>query len=315
MINKISTLITKNLVIIVTLFVLIGYCCPTLLVKLKPYNEWLFALTMLGIGFVLSFTDFIYILKKFYIVLLGTLAQFLIMPLGGFLVSNLFPFPPGLKVGFIVTGSVPGAMASNVISYLAKADVAYSISLTTMSTFLSPILTPFFVYIFASSVIKVNFVQMCIGIIRMVIIPVIVGLTVRSFVKEKIKNVINIFPAFSTIFIGFICGLVVALNKEHLMKMTPLVFIGAIILNLWGLFLGYLAGKIYRLGVLRERALSIEVGMQNAGLGAVLSLKYFSNETALPSAVFATLCIITASILAKIWSKTGSVTITTERGE
>jgi BASS family bile acid:Na+ symporter len=303
MINKISALITKNLVIVVILFVVIGYCCPSLLVKLKPYNEWLFALTMLGIGFVLNFADFVYIFKKFYIVLLGTLAQFLIMPLGGFLVGNLFPFSAGLKLGFVMTGSVPGAMASNVISYLAKADVAYSISLTTMSTFLSPLLTPLFVYIFASSIIKVNFLHMCVSIIRMVIVPVIIGLAVRSFAKEKIKGAIEIFPAFSTIFIGFICGLVVALNRDYLMKMTPLVFLGALILNFWGLLLGYLAGKVYRLNILRVRTLSIEVGMQNAGLGAVLSLKYFSSESTLPSAIFATLCIITASILAKIWSR------------
>lgn len=303
MINKISSFITKNLVLLVLLCVGIGYFYPSVLTKLKPYNEWFFTFTMFGIGFVLNFEDFVYVFKKFHIVLLGTLAQFLIMPLGGYLVGTIFSFPQELKLGFIMTGSVPGAMASNIISYLAKADVAYSISLTTTSTFLSPILTPLFTYIFASSFIKINFWKMFFSILRMVVIPVILGLTIKSWLKEKIKNIINIFPAFSTIFIGFICGLVVALNKEYIKQMSWLILLSALILNIWGLTLGYLAGKIYKLDESRRRTLSIEVGMQNAGLGAVLSLKHFSNQTAIPSAIFATLCVITASVLAKIWSK------------
>jgi len=297
MVNKISSFITKNLVIWVLLCVFIGYVCPSVLVKLKPYNEWFFTFTMFGIGFVLNFEDFVYVFKKFYIVLLGTLAQFLIMPLGGYLVGQIFSFPLDVKLGFIITGAVPGAMASNIISYLAKADVAYSISLTT---FLSPVLTPLFTYIFASSFIKINFWQMFFSILRMVVLPVILGLTIKSLLKEKIKNIINIFPAFSTIFIAFICGLVVALNKDFIKQMSFLILLAAILLNIWGLVLGYLAGYIYKLDEPRRRTLSIEVGMQNAGLGAVLSLKHFSNQTAIPSAIFATLCVITASILAKI---------------
>ena len=303
MVNKISSFITKNLVLWVLLCVFIGYVYPPILVKLKPYNEWFFTFTMFGIGFVLNFEDFVYVFKKFYIVLLGTLAQFLIMPLGGYLVGQIFSFPQDVKLGFIITGTVPGAMASNIISYLAKADVAYSISLTTSSTFLSPVLTPFFTYIFASSFIKINFWQMFFSILRMVVIPVILGLTIKSLLKEKIKNIINIFPAFSTIFIAFICGLVVALNKDFIKQMSFLILLAAIVLNIWGLILGYLAGYIYKLDESRRRTLAIEVGMQNAGLGAVLSLKHFSNKTAIPSAIFATLCVITASILAKIWSK------------
>jgi BASS family bile acid:Na+ symporter len=297
MVNKISSFITKNLVVWVLLCVFIGYVYPLILVKLKPYNEWFFTFTMFGIGFVLNFEDFVYVFKKFYIVLLGTLAQFLIMPLGGYLVGQIFSFPLDVKLGFIITGAVPGAMASNIISYLAKADVAYSISLTT---FLSPVLTPLFTYIFASSFIKINFWQMFFSILRMVVLPVILGLTIKSLLKEKIKNIINIFPAFSTIFIAFICGLVVALNKDFIKQMSFLILLAAILLNIWGLVLGYLAGYIYKLDEPRRRTLSIEVGMQNAGLGAVLSLKHFSNQTAIPSAIFATLCVITASILAKI---------------
>lgn len=303
MVNKISNFITKNLVLWVILCVILGYIYPPLLVKFKPYNDWFFSLTMFGIGFVLNFEDFVYVFKKFYIVLLGTLAQFLIMPLGGFLVGKILNLHDTLKLGFILTGSVPGAMASNIISYLAKADVAYSISLTTTSTFLSPILTPLFTYIYASSFIKIEFWKMFFSILRMVVIPVILGLTIKSRFKEKIESFVNIFPALSTIFIAFICGLVVALNKNSLATSSFIIILAVAILNFWGLSLGYIFGIIYKLPENQKRTLSIEVGMQNAGLGAVLSLKHFSAEVAIPSAVFATFCVITASILAKIWSK------------
>lgn len=303
MLNKISSFITKNLVVWVILCVILGYLYPPIIVKLKPYNDWFFTLTMFGIGFVLNIDDFVYVFKKFYIVLLGTLAQFLIMPLGGFLAGKIFALQDTLKLGFIITGSVPGAMASNIISYLAKADVAYSISLTTTSTFLSPVLTPLFTYIYASSFIKIEFWKMFFSILRMVVLPVILGLAIKSKFRDKIAQFVDIFPALSTIFIAFICGLVVALNKNSLSTSSFIIILAVAFLNFWGLSLGYLAGKIYNLPESQKRTLSIEVGMQNAGLGAVLSLKHFSPETAIPSAVFATFCVITASILAKIWSK------------
>ncbi len=306
-INTVAAFITKNLVLLVLIFVLVGYVYSPILIKFKPYNDWFFSLTMFGIGFVLNFEDFVYIFRKFYIVLLGTLAQFLIMPLGGWLTGKIFGFSDMLKLGFIITGAVPGAMASNIISYLAKADVAYSISLTTTSTFLSPVLTPFFIYIYASSFIKVEFWKMFFSILKMVVLPVVVGLYIKTKLKNKVESFINIFPALSSLFIGFICGLVVALNKNSLVSASWLIIIAVAFLNFWGLTLGYIAGFTYRLPESQRRTLAIEVGMQNAGLGAVLSLKHFSAEVAIPSVLFATFCVITASILARIWSSSSNL--------
>ncbi len=308
MINKISNFVTRNILVWVILCGVIGYLYPPVLVKLKPYSDWLFSLTMFGIGFVLNIEDFVYVFKKFYIVLLGTLAQFLIMPLGGWLVGKIFNLQPFLKLGFILTGSVPGAMASNIISYLAKADVAYSISLTTTSTFLSPILTPFFTYVYASSFIRIEFWKMFLSILKMVVGPVLIGIMIKNRFKNKIHMLLNIFPAMSTIFIAFICGLVVALNKNYISSSSLVILVAVAMLNFWGLGLGYLAGIIYSLPEQQKRTLAIEVGMQNAGLGAVLALKHFSSETAIPSALFATFCVITASILAKLWSKRNTLT-------
>jgi len=281
----------------------IGYVWPRCLLIFKDYTELLFALTMFGIGAVLNFGDFAPVFKRPQIVLLGTLAQFAIMPLLGFIIAKSLNLPSELAIGMILVGSVPGAMASNVISYLAKADVAYSISLTTSSTFLSPVLTPLFTYIFGRTFIEIKFWDMFFSIIKMVIVPLILGLWVKHIFKEKIAKISNVFPAISALFIAFICGLVTALNKDYLAHITVLIFFAVFLHNLFGLILGYMAGKLYGFDSIRSRTLSFEVGMQNAGLGAVLSLKYFSHPAAIPNALFATWCIITASILAEIWGR------------
>lgn len=280
-----------------------GYYFPPALLKLKPYTDLLFSVTMFGIGAVLNGREFMPILKAPQKVILGTLAQFAIMPLAGFLIARALRLPPDLALGVILAGAVPGAMASNVLSYLAKADVAYSVTLTSVSTFLSPVLTPLFTYIFARTIIEIHFWQMFMSIINMVIVPLLLGMGLRHFARERIERLKGIFPALSSLFIAFICGLVVALNKEYLSRITYLVFLAVILHNLIGLIGGYLAAVAYRFDEKRRRTLSFEVGMQNAGLGAVLALKHFSSQAAVPPALFATWCIITASFLAGAWSR------------
>jgi len=144
---------------------------------------------------------------------------------------------------------------------------------------------------------------MFLSIIKMVILPLVLGIGIKNIFKERLEKVIKIFPAFSTLFIAFICGLVVALNKNYLVNITLVIFLAVFLHNFFGLILGYGAGKLYGFNQKRCRTLSIEVGMQNAGLGAVLALKHFSSRSAIPNALFATWCIITASILAEIWSQ------------
>ncbi len=208
-----------------------------------------------------------------------------------------------------MAGAVPGAMASNVISYLAEADVALSIAITTCSTFLAPLLTPYLTYLFARSYLQVDFIAMFKSIMLMVVVPLGVGLFLKHRYRSRIEKVLNVFPAISTLFIAFICGLIVALNKEKLAGITGLIFVAVVLLNMVGLVGGYWAGRLYGFSEKRRRTLSIEVGMQNAGLGAVLALKHFPPEAALPSALFATWCVITASVLAGIWSKKGKKSI------
>lgn len=303
MFNKICDYFTRLLPVWVVLAGITGYFFPEGFSFLRHYNEWLFMFTMFGIGAVLNLSDFEPVLKKPQMVMLGTFAQFAIMPALGFLIAKFLMLPPELALGVILVGAVPGAMASNVISYLAKADVAYSIALTSCSTFLAPVLTPLFTYIFGHTFIAIKFWPMFFSIIKMVILPLILGLSLKHYFREKVEGIIKIFPAMSTLFIAFICGLVVALNRDYLISLSLIIFVAVFLHNLFGLVLGYGAGMLYRFDKKRRRTLSIEVGMQNAGLGAVLALKHFSSQAAIPNALFAIWCIITASILAEIWSR------------
>jgi len=301
MLNKIFQWFTRLLVLWTLLAVAIGYFYPAALTIFKPYLDYMFMFTMLGIGFVLNPEDFLPIVRKPQLPLLGTFSQFAIMPVTSFFVAKILKLPPEYALGLIIAGSVPGAMASNVISYLAKADVVLSISITTCSTFLAPILTPTFTYLLAKTFMHVDFWAMFKSILLMVVLPLVVGLTLKHYLRNYVTKIIDFFPALSTLFIAFICGLIVALNKDKLANVTLIIFIAVFLLNAIGLLGGYFAGKLYGFSEDRRRTLAIEVGMQNAGLGAVLALKHFSAAAALPSALFATWCVITASILAGIW--------------
>lgn len=303
MFNRICEAVTRLLALWVVLAGVVAYFFPQGFIFFQSCTDWFFGLTMLGIGMVMETRDFQPVLKKPKLVLLGTFAQFLIMPALGFLVARALNLPPSLTLGLVLAGAVPGAMASNVISFLARADVPYSISLTTASTFLSPILTPLFTFIFARTLISIPFWPMFFSIIKMVILPLALGLWAKHVFRKQVEKITPLFPALSAVFIAFICGLVVALNKQYLAEISALVFLAVFLHNALGLVLGFAAGKLYRFDTKRCRTLSLEVGMQNAGLGVVLALKHFSPQTALPNALFATWCIVTASILAEIWSR------------
>jgi len=300
---KIFDWFTRLLPLWVVLCGIIAYFWPFVFIPLKSYMELAFALTMLGIGLVINQNEFIPVFRKPQMVFLGVLAQFIIMPALGFLIAKLLHFSPTYTLALVLVGSVPGAMASNVICYLARVDVAFSIALTSTATFCAPVLTPALTYLFAHATVKVEFWPMFFSIIKMVILPLITGFVLKRVFQNWVSKFEVIFPSFSTVFIAFICGLVVALNQKALLETGLILFFAVFSLNLFGLLLGYGAGKLYRFDEKRCRTLVFQVGMQNAGLGTVLALKHFSPETALPSALFATWCVITASILAEFWSR------------
>ncbi len=304
MVEKVLSFYTRYFAVWVVLGGLAAYFWPEPFKALEPGNKWFFALTMFGIGVVLRMEDFRCILKSPAVVLIGSVAQFTIMPLGAFAVSRLLGLPDELAVGLILTGAAPGAMSSNVMSYIAKADTAYSVSLTTVSTALCPFLTPGLTFLLAKGTeFRVSIAGMMIDLMAMVILPLFVGFAVRHCLGERLRKVLPVFPAISATFIIFICSLVIALNRERLGELTGIVLVAVLVLNIGGMLAGYGVGSLSRMNVSRRRTLSIEIGMQNAGLGTVLALQHFGPGATIPTALFVFVCIITASIMASIWQR------------
>jgi len=243
------------------------------------------------------------IFKRPMAVFLGVSAQFVIRPVLAVFIARLFRLTPSLTVGLILAGAVPDAMASGVISYLADANVAYSVSLTCGTTIVSPAITPWLTKVLAGTVIEVKAFAMFKSIIMIVIIPMIIGLLARHRYREQIAPKEKLFSAISTLFIAFICGQVIALNRDNIQKVGMVVLMAVITLNVLGLFFGYLAGKLFRFDKKYCRSLAINVAMQNAGLGAVLAMKHIDPEAAIPNALFATWSVVSGAILAKFWNR------------
>lgn len=285
----------------VVLFGCIAYWAPEPFLALKGGMNLFFGVTMFGIGVVLEKDDFVRIVKQPLTILIGVCSQFSIMPLGAFAISLAFGFPPELAAGLILTGSAPGAMSSNVLSYIAKADTAYSVSLTTASTLLCPVLTPLLTYLLAGAMMDVSVADMMLDILNMVVVPLGLGFAVRHFFNRFIHKILFVFPALSTTFIVFIGCVVIAANQDRLAAITLPIFAAAMILNAYGLGMGYGVASLARMAPRRRRTLSIEIGMQNAGLGVVLAMNHFGEEAAAPAAIFVFVCIITASVLATLW--------------
>ncbi|MHC4950189.1 MAG: bile acid:sodium symporter family protein, partial [Planctomycetota bacterium] len=238
---------------------------PDVFQSLRSPNLWFFSLTMFGIGAVLTVNDFKNIAKRPVIILIGSVAQFTIMPLGAFALSKLFGLHPMLAAGLIIAGCAPGAMSSNVMSYIAGADTAYSVSLTTVSTLLCPVLTPALTRLLAGQDLPVPFLSMFFQIVFMVVIPLGAGFTVRHFFVQTIEKIKDVFPAISVTFIIFICTVVIANNREKMLDASVAIIAVVVLLNVYGMASGYGVGKLFRMPFSQRRTLSIEIGMQNAG--------------------------------------------------
>lgn len=274
-------------------------------------NNLFFFLTMFGIGAVLKTSDFRHIVQRPWLILLGTASQFLIMPFGAYFIAQLFGFGPVLTAGLVLTGAAPGAMSSNVMSYIAKADTAYAVSLTTATTLLCPILTPGLTLLLAGEKIPINFWAMFVDIMWMIIVPLFIGFAVRYYFAKQVEKIEAVFPAISATFIIFICSVVISANKDKLQTVTIPILASALVLNIYGLATGYGVGQLFRLPLPQKRTLAIEIGMQNAGLGVVLAKAHLAPEAMIPAGIFVFVCIITASLLAEFWQKDKSALDTT----
>jgi BASS family bile acid:Na+ symporter len=304
MFEKILSFYTRLFAVWVVAGGLIAYLWPEPFLMLdKRSVNGLFALTMFGIGAVLRMEDFRRIVQRPMIVLIGTVTQYSLMPLTAYAIANVFHLDPQFTVGLILTASAPGAMSSSVVSYVAKADLAYSVSLTTVSTLLAPVATPGLTWLLARSALEVPVLNMLVEVLLLVIAPLAVGFVVRHFFAKKVERIAAIFPAISVTFIVLICSRTIAANRASLLGMSAMLLGIGVLMNVIGLAGGYAIAWVSRMDVAQRRSLAIEGGMQNAGLGAVLAAEHFTDRAAMPAAAFVFICIITASVLAAYWQR------------
>jgi len=272
--------------------------------KLSSLITPLLQVIMFGMGTSMSVQDFTGVVKMPRTVFIGLVAQFIIMPLLGLFLATASGFEPEIAAGLILIGSVPSGMASNVITYLAKGNLALSITLTAILTTLSPFVTPLLMKTLAGTFVEINAMAMMWDIIKMVIIPIGLGLLFNRFLSGKVKWLDEAMPVLSMAGIGFIITIITAAGQNSLMSIGLMLILLVLLHNLCGYTLGYLTGKLFRLSERDCRTLAIEVGMQNGGLASGLAKEMGKIATiGLAPAVFGPLMNITGSVLASYWSK------------
>lgn len=280
-----------------------AYFVPSAVVEHKSLIVPLLMIIMFCMGVTLTIKDFTRAIKRPRVIALTILLQFLLMPAIAFVIAKLLNFPIDLVVGMVLVGAVSGGTASNVMVYLAKADVALSITMTAISTLLSVIVTPFIVELYVGTKVPVNAMAMLMSIFKIVFIPVVLGMVINLAAHKLIDKTKDIFALFSIAAIVFIIAIVVGLNQERIATVGLTVMFGVILHNLLGMASGYYVAKLLGHDKTICRTVAIEVGMQNSGLAVALATKHFAALSALPGALFSVWHNISGSIVAGYWSK------------
>jgi len=274
---------------------------PSAFVWAKPSIVWLLGVIMFGMGLTLEVEDFRRVWAHRRLVWAGVALQYTLMPLLAIGFGTLLGLPNEFIVGMVLVGACPGGTASNVIVYLAGANIALSVCMTLVSTVLSPILTPLWVHGLVSETVDVNMWAMMKSVFWIVIFPIADGIVLRRFLVGRIDSVLKFFPMVSMIAISFVIGIIVALNQAMLLTFPWLVMLAVVLHNVSGLACGYVAAGWLNCSEEDRRTLAIEVGMQNSGLGVSLATSFFSSATALPGAIFSLWHNLSGIALAGFW--------------
>lgn len=280
-----------------------AYFLPGMFVPFKPAIVPLLGLVMFGMGMTLTWQNFAEVVRRPVLVGLGVALQFLLMPLLGWVFAKLLGLPPLVAAGLVLVGSCPGGTASNVVCYLARGDVALSITLTTFSTLLAVAATPFLTWLYIGQTVPVPVWSMLLTILKIVIAPVALGVLINRGLGARLRGIKDLFPLVSVVTICVIIAIVVALNHQQLQGVALAAVAAVILHNLSGLTAGYTVPRLLGLPERTCRTLAIEVGMQNSGLGVALAIKYFSAAAALPGALFSIWHNLSGSALAGYWAR------------
>ena len=287
--EKLSDFFGKWMALIVIAVAALALFAPQTCLWIKTsWINWLLGIVMFGMGLTLKVSDFKVVFSRPKDIIIGFIAQFTLMPLIAFLLAKAFNLPTEIAVGVILVGTCPGGTSSNVMTYLSKGDVPLSVGMTAVSTLFAPLMTPLLTLLYAGQRVDVNAVAMFLSIVKVVLVPIALGLVCNYFFEKVTRQIVRILPLISTIAIIMIIASVVSANSARLKTVGVMVVIVVILHNLLGYATGFGVGKLLRLNTTKCRALSIEVGMQNSGLATSLAATHFAQYplATIPGAVF-----------------------------
>lgn len=303
MITALGRLIETNFLIIALFLSGSALAKPDLFLWIKPHIAVALGIIMFGMGLTLEFADFKAVLPRKKLILAGAVLQYTVMPLLGLGFATLFNLPPEAALGLVLVGACPGGTASNVITYLAGGNVALSVTMTFVSTMLAPLLTPGIIWLLFHHHINLDFPAMMLSVFWIVVFPLVGGLLLRRMLRSHIQALLKVFPSISILAISLVIACVVGLNQQTILA-WPLLIMGAVVChNLAGFGLGYAASRLLGSDARDARTVSIEVGMQNSGLGVALAHAFFTVQTALPGALFSLEQNIAGIALARFWKR------------
>lgn len=301
---KVSRFVNKTFALWVVVFGILGFIFPDVFKLFAPYVSILLGIVMFGMGLTLTTADFREIFRRPRDVAIGVAAQFTIMPLSAYALCVLMDLPPDVAVGLLLLGCCPGGTASNVVTFLAKGDVPLSVTVTSCTTLMAPVMTPALMYLFGSEWMSIDPTAMFLSIVQIILLPIAAGVVVHKLLgNERIEKATALLPVVSVAAVVLILAAVVAGTKPQLQNAGFLAFAAVALQNAVGMALGFFAAKWSGMNLAKQKCLCFEVGMQNSGLGVALATVHFAANpmTALPSAIGAFWHNVTGPVLASIF--------------
>lgn len=299
---KMSAFFGKTFAFWVIAAAIIAFYFPDALKFLAGYISILLGIVMFGMGLTLRAKDFSEVVKRPVDVIIGVVGQFAIMPLLAYILCLVLQLPAEIAVGVILVGCCPGGTASNVMTFLGRGDVPLSVTISACTTVMAPVVTPALIYLFAQQWVSVDPVSMFMSILYIMVLPIVAGVVVNALFGGFVRRAVSVMPMISVFAIVAIVAAVVAVSRDQIARTGLLIFAVVILHNVLGLALGYVLAKAFRMDLKKRKALSIEVGMQNSGLGVALAMAHFNPLAAVPAAIFSVWHNISGPVLATVFA-------------
>ena len=310
--RRLSVVLTRFMGVIIIAFSALALWQPWIFSWVAPHISTMLGIIMLGMGMTLHWQDFSHVLRHPRDLGLGLVVQFGCMPLLAFALCHVFALPPELAMGMILVGTAPGGTASNVLTFIARGDVAFSVAMTAAATLVSLLLTPPLTWLLGGVWVPVDMGGLFWSIVKIVLVPVLLGLLLHHFQRGLVDRLMPFLPLASALVITLVIAGIIAVNAQNILSAGPAIFAAVIAHNLLGLAVGWFAACRLRFAPPRRRALAIEIGTQNSGLATALALAHFTPAAAIAGALFSVWQNLSGALLSNFWA---TRPVTSDSGE